>query len=104
MKKTISLLFVVTAIAGCGGPDPKLVELRLATLACRDGVKGQLKTPEGAVFAMNDDARRVDDTTIQVNSWVEAKNDFGITTRRRFTCTASVNAGTAKVEELDLQD
>lgn len=104
MTRIISLLLVVMAIGGCGRPDPRLAELRLAALACRDGVKGQLNLPKDAVFAMDYGARRINKTTIKVESWVEVKNNFGITTRKRFTCDVSVNAGQVKVEDLDLPE
>jgi len=103
MKKTISLLLVVL-VAGCEPSDPKLREPHLAAMACRDGVKGQLKTPNTAVFAMDDGSRRVDDKSIKVESWVDAKNDFGVTVRRHFTCNVSVDAGKVKVEDVSLQN
>jgi len=96
MKKRMSLPFgvwMVLLVAGCDTSDPKLREPHLATLACRNGVKGQLASPATAVFPMEDGSRRVDDKTIKVESWVESKNTFGATMRRHFSCTASVDSG-----------
>lgn len=104
MKSITSLLVFSALLAGCGGgANEQWREPHLAAMACRDGVKGRLPSPDSARFPDNDGASRVDDATIKVDSYVDAKNSFGATSRTRFTCTVRVDSGKFTVESLDVQ-
>src|SRR5262249_35003872 len=102
-------VFVVAALGGwwwTGGALPGEPSTRGAYRACEGFVKERLKTPATVRFPDLDDdgviATEVVEGEFHVNSYVDARDDHGVTARMRFLCVVSPRDSGWVLDQLDM--
>ncbi len=103
-------LFAGLAIIGLMLPETEAQKkerrLMRALVACEVDVQRRLKVPSSAEFGRLTNARYVDlgSGRVQVGSYVDAQNSFGVKLRSAFICTArEVTSGSWTVESVRME-
>lgn len=81
----VPILFILPLLYNCSSSGPSELE---ASVIIQDFVKDKLKSPSTAEFEMGmvNKIKKVDESTYEVNSYVDSQNSFGGTIRTKFYC------------------
>ncbi|WP_321393481.1 hypothetical protein [uncultured Desulfuromusa sp.] len=88
----IGIIFAI-GLTFCSDEDPDKDRSIMAGIQCQHVVKEYLKSPATADFPFGPPVQRLNKSDYRLDSYVDAQNGFGATTRTTFRCDIQYKGG-----------